>query len=258
MTTSNKGYKYLRKNITNPAQLHSLCHKYQLLVHLGANNINSLMYTYIEMSRKTSKYIDYSKFFINFVEFSIFFNTLLSAKTTVKWMLVSLLKPKSVEFIQDFALRNKMYYSVGEWQSGCLTNFVKNGRLVWLESEINKQNKIFVPEMPDLIILFQMKGADKVLEEARKCGIPVVSISGVDSDPRVTVNLPGDGSSPLVCYTYCKLLELFINKYNKTNSLNNIGFDLEKMTKSNLDFSNKAISLDLAQVKGDTKNTKKD
>ena len=207
--------KYLRfnSNTVNQEQLQQLCHKYQLLVHLGVNNVTSLMYTYVEMSRKTSKYIDYSKYFISFLEFSIFFNTLLSTRTTLKWMLVSLLKPQSVEFIQDFALRNKMYYSVGEWQSGCLTNFIKSGRVVWLENEISKMNKTFLPEMPDLIILFQMKGAEKVLEEARKCGIPVVSISGVNSDPRVTVNLPGDGSSPLVCYTYCKLLEMFISKY---------------------------------------------
>lgn len=209
--------KYTRNGLNIPSikNIETTCIKYQLLTNVGVKHINPLMIPYIDFSRKSTKFFSFDKYFIGLVEFIIFFKNLFSSSKNLQILVVSLLSKETVPFIADFALRQKWSYSLGFWQSGILTNFKKPNATVGFSDEFKRFDNNLIIDIPELIILFNTKGGNKILNEALKCSIPVVSISDANSDPRVLVNLPGDGSSPLTCYFYCKLLESLASNSNE-------------------------------------------
>lgn len=218
----NKQYKFIKNGLQfkNLYYAETFCIKYQLLLNTGIKHVNPLMVTYLDFSKKNTKFFKIEKFILCLMELTMLFTGLISNKNKLKLMFISTLNPNEMEFFQHFAINNGFYYSLGNWESGLLSNRVKHSNIIKNLETVDKISKFFVPEIPDLIVLFSNGNeGNRVISEARKCTIPIIAISSSNSDPRVTLNMPGDSNSPSVTYMYCKLFKGLIN-YNNNKNLN--------------------------------------
>jgi hypothetical protein len=110
-----KQYKFIKNGLQfrNLNYVETFCIKYQLLLNTGIKHVNPLMVTYLDFSKKTTKFYNLEKFLLSLMELTTLFSGLLLNKNKLKLMFISTLNANEMEFFQHFSLRNGFYYSLG-------------------------------------------------------------------------------------------------------------------------------------------------
>lgn len=152
-------------------------------------------------------------------------------------MFVGVKNKNTSPIIKEAASRVKVFYLTQRWLGGLLTNFktialnikklnnleellqneeLQEGytkkELVHLTKQKNKLEKFYggiknLQKLPDLIVLFNPVGDIACLKEAKKMGIPVISLANTNADPDlIDFIIPVNNTSTKSVYLIANLL----------------------------------------------------
>lgn len=110
-----------------------------------------------------------------------------------------------VEYVRNYAISQKMYYSAGKWMPGLLSNFSK--RRWFFESNLFslENTNILMPQMPSFVFLFNFNPKLSFSKEIFASYLPIFAICDTNADPRITFSCPGNDNSLSSVYFYSKL-----------------------------------------------------
>lgn len=143
-------------------------------------------------------------------------------------------KHQATEFVEEFAKKCGQYYVNYRWLGGMMTNWETVSRSIatldGIEEKLSGDLTIFTKKealslqrqqiklqkalggirsmgnIPDLLIIFDIKKDFIALSEAKKLGIPVVAICDTNVDPsNVNFPVPGNDDSSSAIRLYCDL-----------------------------------------------------
>ena len=110
-----------------------------------------------------------------------------------------------LEYVRNFAISQRMYYSAGKWMPGLLSNFSK--RRWFFESNLFslENTNIFMPQLPNFVFMFNFNPKLSFSKEIFSSYIPIFAICDTNADPRITFPCPGNDNSLSSIYFYSKL-----------------------------------------------------